>query len=57
MFIDEGCGNLEVVVESLQEILTKWRSQTFYKPIDFHSTTNAVDEGISSISKWNIVNQ
>ena len=57
VFIDEGCGNLKVVVESLLEILTKRRSLTFYKPIYLHYMTNAVGEGISSISKWNIVNQ
>ena len=57
VFIDEGCGNLRVLVESLLEILTKRRSQTFYKPIYLHPMTNAVGESISSISKWNIVNQ
>ena len=42
------------MVESLLEI-TK-RSQAFYKSIDLHSVTNAVSEGISLISKRNIVN-
>ena len=57
VFIDEDCGNLKVVVESLLEILAKRKSQTFYRHIDLHSVTNAIDEVISSISKWNIVNQ
>ena len=45
------------MVESLLEILTKRRSQTFYKPIDAHSMTDFVSESISAISIWNIVNQ
>ena len=57
VFIDEPCGNLKIVVESLLETLTKRRSQTFYRPIDLHSVTKAVGEDISLISKWNIVNQ
>ena len=57
VFIDEECGNLKVVVESLLETLIKRRSQTSFRPIDLHSVTNAVGEGISSTSKWNIVNQ
>ena len=57
VFIDEECGNLKAVMESLLETLTKRRSQTFYRHIDLHSATNAVDEDISSISKWNIVKQ
>ena len=44
-------------MESLLEILTKRRSQTFYKPVDVHFVTNVVGESISSISMWNIVNQ
>ena len=56
VFIDEECGNLKVVVESLLETLTKRRSQTFYRPIDLHSVKNAVGKGISTISKCNIVN-
>ena len=54
VFINEEFENLKVVVESLLEI-TK-RSQAFYKSIDLHSVTNAVSEGISLISKRNIVN-
>ena len=57
MFINGEHGNLKVVRESLHEILTKRRSQTFYRPLDLNSVTNAAGEGISSISKWNIVNQ
>ena len=44
-------------MESLLEILTKRRGQTFYRSIDVHSVTNAIDESISLISIWNIVNQ
>ena len=58
VIIDEECGNLKVVVVSLLETLTKRTSQTFYRPIDLHFVTaNTVGEGISSISRWNIVNQ
>ena len=49
VLIDKECGNLEIVVESLPEILTK-RSQTFYRPINFYPVTNAMGEGISSRS-------
>ena len=57
VLIDEEFGNLKVKGESLLETLTKRRNQTFYRPVVLHSVTNAVGEGISSISKWNIVNQ
>ena len=42
VFIHEECGNLKVslTVESLLEILTKRRNQTFYKPIDVYSVIN-----------------
>ena len=46
-----------MMVESLLEILSKRRSRTFYKPADVQSVTNVVDEIISSISIWIIVNQ
>ena len=46
-----------MMVESLLEILSKRRSRTFYKPTDVQSVTNVVDEIISSISIWIIVNQ
>ena len=39
-----------LMVESLLEILTKRRSQVFYKPVDVHSVTNAIGEFTSSIS-------
>ena len=45
------------MVECLLEILTKRRSELFYKPIDAHSVTDAKGEIVSSISMWNIVNQ
>ena len=41
------------MVESLLEILTKWRSQTFCKPVDVHFVANAIGESISSISILN----
>ena len=53
VFIDEKCGNLKVVIESLLEI----KSDLLHAYIDVHSVTNAVGESISSISKWKIVNQ
>ena len=58
--MNEECANRKVIslmLESLLEILIKRRSQSFYKPIDVHSVTNAVGEGISSISTSNTVNQ
>ena len=39
------------------EILTKGRSQSFYKPTDVHSVANSEGEIVSSISLWDIVNQ
>ena len=51
VLIDEEFGNLKVKGESLLETLTKRRNQTFYRPVVLHSVTNAVGEGISSISK------
>ena len=55
----EECGNFKVSlkVESLLEILTKRRSQTFYKLTDVHSATNVTEESISSMQMWNIANQ
>ena len=32
------------MVNSLLEIITKRRSQKFYKPTDIHSATNAINE-------------
>ena len=45
------------MVESLLEILTKRRSQTFYKLVDVHSVANAIQKSISLFSIWNVVNQ
>ena len=51
VFIHEECGNLKVslTVESLLEILTKKRSQGFYKLTDVHSVINVIRKSISSI--------
>ena len=61
VFVHEECWNLElkysVTVESLLEILTKRRSLVFYKLIDVHSVINVIEESISLIRMWNIVNQ
>ena len=45
------------MLESLLEILTNRRPQTFYKHIDVHSVANAKGEIVPLISMWNIVNQ
>ena len=44
------------MVESLLEILTKRRSQAFYKLIDVHSVTNVLGEIIYLRKMWNIMN-
>ena len=31
-------------MDSLLEIITEWGSQKFYKAIDVHSVTNAIDK-------------
>ena len=49
--------NYSLTMESLLEILTKSKSQEFYKLIDVDSVTNFIGENIYSISMWNIVNQ
>ena len=46
-----------MMVKSLPEMLTKRKSQTFYKLMYDHSVANVVCESISSISMWNFVNQ
>ena len=46
-----------MMVENVPEILTKRRSQKFYKLIDVFFVTNVVGEIISSITMWSIVNQ
>ena len=57
VFIDEEWKNLTVVVDGLLEILSKRKSQSFYKSIDVHYVTNAKGEIVSSKSMWNIVNK
>ena len=52
-----GILKQSLMMGSLLEILTKRRSQAFYKPIDVHSVRNAIGESISSTSIWNIGNQ
>ena len=52
-----GILKYSLMAGSLLETLTKERSQAFFKSIDIQSMTNAVGEGISTIRKWNIVNQ
>ena len=44
-------------MESVLEISTKRRGETFYEPIDVNSVTDAIGESMSSISSWNIVNE
>ena len=59
-FIDEECETSTVVNWwwwRASKVLTKRRSQMFYKHIDIHSVKNTIGESISSISMWNIVNQ
>ena len=48
----ESVLKFSLKVESLLEILTNRRSQTFYKLIDVHSATNVIGESISSIRMW-----
>ena len=50
-FIDEVSGNLKVVIDGGDITRNIRKRQTFYRPIDVHSETNAVGESISSISK------
>ena len=50
VFIDEEWKNLTVVVDGLLEILSKRKSQSFYKSIDVHYVTNAKGEIVSSKS-------
>ena len=60
MLINEECWNPKVVVdggELAKNVNQKKKPDVFYKPVDLHSVTNAIDESISSISTWNIVNQ
>ena len=60
VLINEECWNPKVVVdggELAKNVNQKKKPDVFYKPVDVHSVTNAIDESISSISTWNIVNQ
>ena len=59
VFIHEECGNLKVLVDGreLTGNINKKRSLAFYKLIDVHSVINVIEESISSIRMWNIVNQ
>ena len=41
--------------ESLLERNLPKRSQTLYKPINVHSVTYAIGEGVSSTSMWKIL--
>ena len=54
MFINEKCGNLKVAIdggELTRNINQKKTSDVLQAYVDLHFLTNAVDEGISSISK------
>ena len=53
---DVGILKQSLMVESLLELLTKRRSQTFYKPLNVCYVKIAIRENISWISIWNIVN-
>ena len=44
MFIDEEYGNVKIVLDGRQLTITERGNQKFYKPIDVHSVTNAIDE-------------
>ena len=59
MVNDEECGNVKVVVGggNLTTNINKKKKPDVYKPIDVYSVKNAIDESISSIIMWNIVNQ
>ena len=39
-----GISKQSLMVDSLLEIITERGSQKFYKPIDVHSVTNAIDK-------------
>ena len=51
MFINEKCGNLKVVIDGGEPTRNINEMKTSDVLLDLHSLTNAVDEGISSISK------
>ena len=53
-FIDEECRNRKLVVDG-EELARNISKKN--KPDVFHSVKNVIGESVSSISKWNIVNQ
>ena len=56
--MDEKCGNLKVVIDSRELNRNKQKtSDVLQAYINLHSLTNAVDMGISSISKQNTTNK
>ena len=60
MFIDGKCRSLKVVIdarERTRNINQKKTSEVLQAYLDLHTQTKAVGEGISSISKKNIMNQ
>ena len=51
IYIDQECGNLEVAADDEELRNNNWTdrgSQKFYKPIDVHFSTNAINEKIFS---------
>ena len=47
IYIDQECGNLEVAADDEELRNNNWTdrgSQKFYKPIDVHFLTNAINE-------------
>ena len=60
VFIHEECGNLKVFVDGRElprNINKKKKPGVLQAIIDVHSVTNVIEESISSIKMWNIVNQ
>lgn len=57
--IDQQCVNVKVVVGDgkLTRNISKKKKPDVYTPIDVHSMTNAINESVSSIMMWNIVNR
>ena len=39
-----GISKESLIVDSLLELITEIGSQKFYKPVDVHSVTNAIDK-------------
>ena len=59
VLINEECGNLKVVIDGgkLTRNINQRKNSDVLRVYRFRSVRNAVGEGISSISKWNIVTQ